>query len=701
MKKIGGIFLAVLTFFASTLNVFAQAIEEVVEEKTQTINKEDYESLKEEVEHKVFEMNESDDEYVYDYEISIIEEKDEVVITESKTVTSEQKFTSESDAQKYYDEYELEDSWKQGELTITSKDEDIVVNGDEITITCKEETCSEEIAALESALNEYQELEVVSKNTKETDDEKIIVYEIDGKVQELHYEDAIRLVATLNPELEGYTLVKNEYVLVKKGSVSSKTFKELVGNDKFETYEEAKEAADKFLANDDYESKVAVVVAVYDETEKEQKTDESLGFLTEDLALAAAIAQASKELETAIEDGKLTIETTIEEAKNALEKAYETGKLEISGLELDGKVVYYSLPELRTKEESSSKEEYFYTKAGAELAKAILERANENSEETGISYEDITLSETSEDVTLIRETEEFSKSTYGILTPSLFNYYSLKNGNNVVIWTENALTAEQKEDISKSQKELNPDIQKIEFVTGFNTEYTVDGIGTFTFKKESVTTMVPTLSIFPPYFREEIVDKYSLELTNGENTKLVAGVTTTAKKYKLSYKQVSTTELWYYDRTEIKYGFDYTVQGGGAEVTRDLFQVQSILAGKIYDHTMAYRVNTTNTYTSYVASFDIYKEETQTKATVAYKITKEKAATGTTGPNEDDNTNNNQPSQPENNPTPEENPNPEDNNEGTGTVLPPNTGVEVNFFLEGALLISILVAAVSLKKLCK
>ena len=51
---------------------------------------------------------------------------------------------------------------------------------------------------------------------------------------------------------------------------------------------------------------------------------------------------------------------------------------------------------------------------------------------------------------------------------------------------------------------------------------------------------------------------------------------------------------------------------------------------------------------------------------------------------------------------PEENPViPEEDNEGTGTVLPPNTGVQVNFFLEGALLISILVAATALKKLCK
>ena len=108
---------------------------------------------------------------------------------------------------------------------------------------------------------------------------------------------------------------------------------------------------------------------------------------------------------------------------------------------------------------------------------------------------------------------------------------------------------------------------------------------------------------------------------------------------------------------------------------------------------MAYRVNTTNTYTSYVASFDIYKEEVKTKATVAYKITKEKAATGGTGPSEEDNNNQQQPEQ-----SPVI---PEEDNEGTGTVLPPNTGVQVNFFMEGALLISILVAAASLKKLCK
>ena len=65
---------------------------------------------------------------------------------------------------KYYDEYQLEDSWKKGELSIISNNEDVVVNGDQITITCKEETCTEEIAALENALNEYQDLEVVSKN---------------------------------------------------------------------------------------------------------------------------------------------------------------------------------------------------------------------------------------------------------------------------------------------------------------------------------------------------------------------------------------------------------------------------------------------------------------------------------------------------------------------------------------------------------
>ena len=74
MKKLSGIFLAVLTFFSSTLNVFADTIE-VFEEKTETINKEDYESYKDQVEKKVFDLNEADDEYVYDYEIIALRDK--------------------------------------------------------------------------------------------------------------------------------------------------------------------------------------------------------------------------------------------------------------------------------------------------------------------------------------------------------------------------------------------------------------------------------------------------------------------------------------------------------------------------------------------------------------------------------------------------------------------------------------------------
>ncbi len=659
MKKISGIFLALLTFFSSTLNVFADTIE-VIEEKTQTINKEDYESLKEQVEKKVFDLNESDDEYIYDYEISITEEKDETIITETKKVTSEQKFTSEEDAKKFYDEYELEDSWKQGELSITSKQEDVVVNGDKITITCQDAACADEIAALEAALNEYQELEVISKNTTSKDDKKTIVYTVNGKEQELHYEDALKLVATLNPDVEGYTLVKNEYILVKKGSVDTKTFKELVGTDKYETYAEAKAAADKFLENDDYEDKVAVIVAVYDETEKETIKNESIGFLDEETALAAALAQATIELEQAIADGKLTIETTIEETKKALEKAYETGKLGLTGLELDGKIVYYTLPELRQKNTTEIINQTFYSKTGADLAVAALERLAEELEGTGVSIQDITLTETNTETTTLTTGVEVPgyKGTYGLI-PSSDGYYSLEKGNSIVIWTVNALSAQEKEEISNSLKENNDKIKKVHFVTGYNEEQKIEGIGKFTFNKETVKL---------PFIGE--TSTYTITV-NGEGTTVKTGLITTGKKYELSYKTVTTTELWYYDRTEIKYGFDYTVQGGGVTITRDLFKVQSILAGKIYDHTMAYRVNTTDTYTSYVASFDVYKEETKTNATVAYKITKEKAATGNVNPDNGD------------------------------QITPPNTGAEVNFLLPSVLMIGILAAIVSLKKLCK
>lgn len=663
MKKLSGIFLAVLTFFSSTLNVFADTIE-VFEEKTETINKEDYESYKDQVEKKVFDLNEADDEYVYDYEINITEEKDEVIITDTKKVTSEKKFTSEEDAKKYYEEYELEDSWKQGELTISSNQENVVVNGDTITITCKDADCTEEISSIEAALNEYQELEVVSKNTTSKNDQKIIVYSINGKEQEMHYEDALKLIATLNPKLDGYTLVKNEYVLVKKGSVDAKTFKELVGKDTYETYAEAKAAVDQFLANEDYEDKVAVIVAVYDDSEKETIKKESIGFLNEELAWAAAIAQATAELEQAIANGEIELAKTLEEAKAALEKAYETGKLGLTGMELDGKIVYYSLPELRVKESSETYTQTFQTKTAAELAKAALELINETSEETGISIEDITLTETGESTTILSEAvpalkigKEQGYEKYQLI-PASNVYYSLAKGNSLVIWTETALTAQQKEEITNYVKEQDDKIKKVHFVTGYNGEEKIEGIGKFEFKKEQKT-------IFGrPY------TSYTL-FVNGEGTAVAQGLITNGTTYELSYKQVAKTELWYYDRTEVRFGFDYTVQGGGAEVTRDLFKVQSILAGKIYTHTMAYRVNTKDTYTSYVASFDIYKEATKTNATVEYKITREKAATGNvSGP------------------------------ENEGQITPPNTGAESNLFLSLGLL-ALLAGAISLKKLCK
>ena len=664
MKKISGIFLALLTFFSSTLNVFADTIE-VIEEKTQTINKDDYESLKNEVEQKVYEYNQQEDGYVYDYEISIKEEKDEVIVTDTKKVTSEKKFTSEEEAKKYYDEYELEDSWKQGELTITSKQEDVVVNGDTITITCEDSACTKEMAALEEALNEYEELEVISKNTTSKNDIKTIVYSVNGKEQELLYEDALKLIVTLNPEVEGYKLVKNESVLVKKGSIDAKTFKEIVGKDTYETYEEAKKATEKFLNSEDYEDKVAVIVAVYDESEKQITKDQSIGFLNEELAWTAAIAEATTELERAIEEGKITINTTIEEAKKALEKAYETGKLGLTGMELDGKIIYFSIPEQRLVETVENIDQKFTTKTAAELAKLALETAATELAETGITIEDIQLVETGEDVTIATESVKQTKikGSY-VLVPTDLTYYSIRLGNKIAFWTTNALSAQQKEDITKSIKENDETVTVVKFINGYN-DFDLSDLGSEWSTSNNFKKEVKSI----PFVGN--ITSYSLVIANeSSNTVVGLGAIQNGKEYRLTAKMVTATELWYYDRTEIKYGFDYVVEGGGAEITRDLFKVQSILAGKIYTHTMAYRVNTTDTYTSYVASFDIYKEATKTNATVEYKITREKAATGNVTPEEEE------------------------------QITPPNTGAESNLFVSLGLLV-LLAGVISLKKLCK
>ena len=662
MKKISGIFLTVLTFFSSTLNVFAEAIE-VYEEKTQTINKADYDDLKTEVENKVFELNQKDDEYVYDYEISIVSEEDEIVITDTKKITSETKFTSEEEARKFYEEYELEDSWKQGELAITSNEESITINGDTITITCEEETCSKEIATLESALNEYEELEIKSKSTTSKNDKKVIVYSIDGVEQEVPYEEAIKLVATLNPKVEGYKLVKNEFLLVKCGSIETKKFKEIMGEDTYETYEEAKSAADKFLSNTQYKDKVAVIVAVYDETEKTTNKTTLPGATSKEAAYAIALADIQKELINAINNGKITIEGTVEQTKKALEEAYKTGKLQLNGMKLDGRVIYYSLPEYRVNTETKKVTQEFYTETAAQLAKAAIERLAaelENAEAVdGVSSSitNITLTESGNTTSIGQgATVRGNRGTYTLI-PTDNNYYSLRKGNKMVIWTKSALDETKKTDISNTLKEQDETLTEVLFITGYNIENNIEGIGTFKFVEESKTLLGQTIK------------SYKIVVTTDTKCLTVkTGMITSGKKYILSYNKVTKTELWYVDKTEVKYGFDYKVQGGGVKVTPNLYKVQSILVGKIYTHTMAYRVNTIRAYTSYKASFDIYKEELQTKAKVTYKITREKAPTGSTDGEE---------------------------------ITPPNTKAEVSFLLDGALLMSILVAVVSLKKLCK
>ena len=693
MKKIGGLFLALLTFFGSSINVLADAIEEVVEEKTQTIDKKDYESFKDELEKKVFNLNKEEDGYVYDYEISITEEKDEVVVAETKKVTSEQKFTNAEDAKKYYDEYKLEDSWKKGELSIVSKDESIEAQGDQITITCKEETCTEEIAALEEALNEYQSLDVVSKNTTSRKDIKKVVYSIDGKEQELHVEDALKLLGTLSPEYEGYSLVKNEMILVKEATIDVKTFEELMGNKKFETYDEAKEAADKFLASDVYKNQVAVVVAVYDDSEKETKVTESLPVISEELAWTALIADATAEFEKAISEGKVSVEGKIAEIKQALKDAEKTGKLNLTTMELDGRIVYYSIPEKKVEESSQDISLPFLPSEEAaqealETAKDLAEKAAEKIEGATVNFENVEI--TKKDTASLAQITTVKKLLGKYRLVPEYGYYTIKNGNNIVVWTEDELDSVVKEGIKASLKETNPNAS-ITIINGYNEKLTVDEIGTFTFAKTQ-----KGLGSYKYY-------EYTIDFDKEEaGTEIAYGVIDTGEYYTLSYTLHTIIETWSYDKTEIKYGFDYLVDGIGEVHSRSLFQVQSILAGEIYNHTMAYRVNTTETYTSYVAEFDVYKEELKTNATVAYKITRTEAATGSTGPVEDEEDKKEEITTPEEDKTDEEIVvTPEEDNEGTGEVLPPQTGTTYNFYLEGVLLISILVAAISLKKLCK
>ena len=713
MKKIGGLFLALLTFFGSSINVLADAIEEVVEEKTQTIDKKDYESFKDELEKKVFNLNKEEDGYVYDYEISILEEKDEVVVTETKKVSSEKKFGTKEEAQKYYDEYKLEDSWKKGELSIVSESEDIEINGKEITITCKEATCSEEIAALEAGLKENEKLEVISKDTKKVgQDRKTVVYSVDGKEQLLHYEDALKIYATLNPAIDGYTIIDKEIVLVKDAIIDTKTFKDIVGQNEFETYEEAKEAADKFLANDDYEDKVAVVVAIYDESEKTTDVKTSIPFISEELAWAALIADATAELERAIEEGKISVESKINEIKKALEDAAKTGKLGLATMELDGKIIYYSLPEQHIDEISQDVKDVYDTEEKAQEALAtaqeLAELAASKIEGARVEFENVEI--VKNNTAVLDKTLDLPSLdvTLGENLTQDNTYYTITNGDNVVVWTKNELDSIVKTGIEASLKETNENV-KVTFISGYNNDTLVDGVGKIRFNNEPKQITIPGdcySTIFGqvclPDITQDIMD-YSVIITDAvAGNTFATGTIKTGETWTLSYTLHTVIETWTYDKTTINYGFDYRVEGGGATITRSLHQVQSIIAKDLYEYSMRHQTISSDVKYLYTAQFDVYKEELKTNATVAYKITRTEAATGSTGPVEDEEDKKEEITTPEEDKTDEEIVvTPEEDNEGTGEVLPPQTGTTYNFYLEGALLISILVAAIALKKLCK
>ena len=185
--------------------------------------------------------------YRYDYSMNV-ETKEVEEKTNLKTISVENKFTTEASAIEYFNNIVVEKPFVKGLYNISSLDIPRVetVNGEDIV--CKSLDCLEEINEIKDQLADNQKLnynitvsDVIGSEKKQVD------YMEGNEIKYFDTEaDAQLFVNNYVPVLEGFKFINNEYVAVPFKTKVMKTYAELKGNDVFDTETEALEKLEEF-----------------------------------------------------------------------------------------------------------------------------------------------------------------------------------------------------------------------------------------------------------------------------------------------------------------------------------------------------------------------------------------------------------------------------------------------------------------------
>ncbi len=203
--------------------------------------------------------------YRYSYDMNINKVTDEEK-TNIENIKVEDNFNSYDDALAYYNNIVVQLPFVKGGYKISTLDIPVVTTEESGSIECNSLDCSNEIEQLNKKLSDNQQLNysIVPVQVEGTEKE-YVVYKVNDEVVLFNtMEEANEFANTYVPTLNGYSFVVNTINPISVTNKVNKTYKDLIGNNVFDTYDEAVSKLNEFNANYDVTSKK--IISIRDES---------------------------------------------------------------------------------------------------------------------------------------------------------------------------------------------------------------------------------------------------------------------------------------------------------------------------------------------------------------------------------------------------------------------------------------------------
>lgn len=531
----------------------------------ETIKEEQQEILEKNLKERVNNLNNKEgfQKYGYSYKLNLIETIKETNKT-NETIIEEQKiFKTKEEAISYYNNLILQAPYEKGEYEINVVEISNTTTGENKQLVCKTLNCLEEIESVNKLLKENQQMKY-EITIKEISNGEITTQEYQEN-NEIKYFDTKELAEKFAegyiPSIPGYKFVKNDVLETKLLIEMQKTYKELKGNDIFETEQEATNSLEEFKK--EYPNSNGKVEKI------ENGSKEETGTIKFDNK-----QDADNKILELTQDGIKTVlrEETSKIEEEIINKEYETkeeAEQEVKKLQNEGFVVETNIEK---------------------ITQGITGEV-----QSGISRPS-------------KDRFEFSKDEV--------NFILLKQGSKIyAVWTEFELTEEEKTTFVKTYNQVNANDK----FDGSTTNISKEDINwIFGFKAHDLTNVGKNWGIYT--FTEED-NKIILTCNADKLSHLVEGFAIEKTKYILKGVKYKEEKTWYVDYTKTIYSNLYKITATAIVTeTKTKYKVVSTLEKEIKEANLNYNIIITTIEENYKLNYSKYLPETVIKNVINWEI---------------------------------------------------------------------------------